>query len=160
MTKEVALKYDSEKPAYHLIDLEFLREVVRGQKPLLESGMTAHRCLQEWALFGEVGSLDSAFWYVATLYGARDPAQVATTELARSLAFGAKKYSANNWRRGFEWHRLYRAAWGHIESHMSGQMYDPDSGLMHLSHALAMIMFLWCHQSQCLGTDDRAEMIR
>jgi hypothetical protein len=80
------------------------------------------------------------------------PAMSATAEV---MAYGAKKYSPHNWRRGFEWSRLYAAALRHLLAHMSGEDKDPETGLSHLSHAACCLMFLQEHEIEGLGTDDR-----
>lgn len=74
---------------------------------------------------------------------------------AEVLAFGAKKYSANNWRGGFEWSRLMDAAMRHLVAFNSGQDLDPESGLSHIDHAAACIAFLQAHIKSGLGTDNR-----
>lgn len=80
------------------------------------------------------------------------PAMRSTAEV---MAFGAKKYDAHNWRKGFEWSRLYGAALRHLTSHMEGENTDPESGLSHLAHAACCIMFLQEHEIRKLGKDDR-----
>lgn len=75
--------------------------------------------------------------------------------LAAVLTFGATKYAAHNWRKGLEWHRLIRAALGHILAFMGGEDLDPESGLPHLDHAAYCIMFLSEFQKTGTGTDDR-----
>lgn len=56
-------------------------------------------------------------------------------ELAAVRAFGAKKYSRNNWKKGFKVSRSLAAALRHIFAFLSGQTSDPESGLSHLGHA-------------------------
>lgn len=74
---------------------------------------------------------------------------------AEALAFGAEKYGDFNWRKGFNWSRLYGAALRHLLAHMNGEDKDPESGLSHLAHADCCIMFLLEHEIKGLGTDDR-----
>jgi len=75
--------------------------------------------------------------------------------IATVLTFGAQKYSAHNWRKGFKWSRLYGAALRHLTAHMSGEGIDPESGLSHLDHAACCLMFLQEHEKCGLGQDDR-----
>jgi Domain of unknown function (DUF5664) len=56
-------------------------------------------------------------------------------EVARVREFGAKKYSKNNWKRGFKVSRSLAAALRHIFTFLSGEINDPESGLSHLGHA-------------------------
>ena len=74
---------------------------------------------------------------------------------AAVMTFGAIKYAAHNWRKGFEWSRLYGAALRHILAHMNGEDRDPESGMSHLDHAACCIMFLQEHEKLGLGVDDR-----
>jgi hypothetical protein len=75
--------------------------------------------------------------------------------VAQVLEFGAKKYEANNWRKGFDHTRLYSAALRHIMSSLKGEDLDPESGLDHISHAACCVLFLLEHRLKGLGRDDR-----
>lgn len=75
--------------------------------------------------------------------------------IAEVMTFGAKKYAAHNWRKGFEWSRLFGAALRHLFAALRGEDKDPESGLPHLAHAGCCIMFLLEHYLCNLGTDDR-----
>lgn len=79
----------------------------------------------------------------------------ALVEIANVLSVGAKKYDDHNWRKGFDWSRLYGAALRHLLAHMDGEDHDPETGLSHLAHAGCCIMFLIEHESKGLGNDDR-----
>lgn len=57
------------------------------------------------------------------------------TALARVRAFGSKKYSRNNWKKGFKIDRSLAAALRHIFARLAGQKLDFESGLDHLWHA-------------------------
>ena len=63
-------------------------------------------------------------------------------ELAKVLDLGAKKYGKGNWKNGFNWSRLYGAAQRHLHQWYSGETFDTESGLNHLSHALCNLVFL------------------
>lgn len=58
-------------------------------------------------------------------------------EAVKVFTFGAKKYGINTWQNlpnGFE---RYRAAFlRHMVAHLKGEEFDPESGLLHLSHCL------------------------
>ncbi len=83
-----------------------------------------------------------------------DPLWLKTT--AEVLAFGEKKYGAWNWAKGtFEWHRLYRAAMGHLTDWYAGEETDPETGLSHLWHASCCLMFLTRYVHDNLGKDTR-----
>ena len=79
----------------------------------------------------------------------------ALTEVAKVLTFGASKYDAWNWKKGFAWSRLYGAALRHLFAWHQREDHDPESGLLHLAHAGCCVLFLLAHQVLELGTDDR-----
>ena len=59
------------------------------------------------------------------------------------LTFGAKKYSAHNWRlvENAE-DRYFSALMRHIKAHRMGGLNDPETGKPHVDHALACMLFL------------------
>lgn len=64
-------------------------------------------------------------------------------EVAKVLTYGAKKYSAENWRQveGKEW-RYFDAAQRHLWQYHSGQVVDSETNINHLAHAICSLMFL------------------
>ena len=68
----------------------------------------------------------------------------AVEDIVKVLEFGAKKYSANNWRTGtgFSYKRILNSLLRHIFAYMRGEDLDPESGLSHLAHAGCNIIFL------------------
>ncbi len=75
--------------------------------------------------------------------------------LAEVLTFGAKKYAAWNWAKGFDWSRLYGATQRHLAAWYSGENKDPETGYSHLAHALCCVVFLVVHERRGLGRDAR-----
>lgn len=80
---------------------------------------------------------------------------IALTEIAKVLTFGAKKYADHNWRKGFAWSRLLGAAMRHLLAFLSGQDKDPETGLSHLAHLGATVIFLLEHEVTHIDKDDR-----
>jgi hypothetical protein len=80
---------------------------------------------------------------------------LAIEELAKVLTFGAKKYAADNWRKGMAWRRLIGAARRHLAAFSRGEDVDPESGLSHVAHAMCCLMFLEEYRQAANGTDDR-----
>jgi hypothetical protein len=75
--------------------------------------------------------------------------------IAAVLGYGARKYTAHNWREGIAASRLYAALQRHLWAFWQGEDIDPESGLPHLDHAACELMFLaWTvrHRPMC---DDR-----
>jgi hypothetical protein len=56
--------------------------------------------------------------------------------------FGAEKYEADNWRRGYAWSLSFSAMMRHLAAFWSGEETDPESGLPHLAHAAFHVMAL------------------
>jgi len=66
----------------------------------------------------------------------------ATLALAQVLTYGAKKYKPNNWQQVDDTTRYVDALYRHLEAWRSGEEFDEESGLSHLSHAMTNIVFL------------------
>lgn len=79
----------------------------------------------------------------------------AVAEIADVLAYGAQKYSANNWCRGTNWGRYFAALCRHIFAWWRGEDVDPETGLSHLAHAGCCLLFLMEYQRNGWGIDDR-----
>lgn len=62
--------------------------------------------------------------------------------LARVLTFGAQKYGDRNWEKGINYSRLVAALRRHLNSWMSGELIDPETGESHLNHVLCNTAFL------------------
>ena len=65
------------------------------------------------------------------------------TQLMAVLEYGASKYGAHNWRLVSDGKTRYAdAAMRHFLAWQAGETLDAESGLPHLAHALASLMFL------------------
>jgi hypothetical protein len=76
--------------------------------------------------------------------------EVVPLELAKVMTYGANKYQENNWKfvRPFK-KRYYAALMRHLQSWKIGEVADCETGLSHLSHALACLSFLlWQEKSK------------
>jgi hypothetical protein len=63
---------------------------------------------------------------------------------AETLMFGADKYGDYNYRGGIKHTRILDAVLRHLMSHLNNEDLDTESGLPHLSHAIAGIsMLIW-----------------
>ncbi|KKN67766.1 hypothetical protein LCGC14_0457990 [marine sediment metagenome] len=73
--------------------------------------------------------------------------------LAAVLTHGAKKYDDRNWEKGIKFSRVYGAVLRHLLAWWDHEDDDPESGLLHLDHALCGLMFLshYEHGRDALG---------
>ncbi|MDB4439205.1 DUF5664 domain-containing protein [bacterium] len=76
-------------------------------------------------------------------------------ETAQVLAFGAQKYSDNNWVKGASWSRYFSAMMRHMWAWWRGEDNDPETGYSHLAHAACCLGFLMAYQRRGIGKDDR-----
>jgi len=83
------------------------------------------------------------------------PANV-TREVSVGLMEGAMKYGKHNYREsGVRAHVYVDAAIGHISDYWEGEDIDPDSGLHHITKAIACLYVLRDAQMRDMCTDDR-----
>ena len=82
----------------------------------------------------------------------------ALEEVAKVLAFGAKKYDDWNWAKGMAYSRLIGAFFRHSFAWARGIDKDQETTLSHLSHAACCILFLITYELKGLGTDDRPKI--
>lgn len=70
-------------------------------------------------------------------------------ELAvRAMTFKLKDYPKDNWQKVEDpENRFYSAMMCHIAAYNCGEIFDPETGLPHLAHALANLIFLLWHTS-------------
>lgn len=79
----------------------------------------------------------------------------AVAALAEVLTFGAEKYGARNWEKGFPWGRVFAALMRHLWAWWRRAPADPETGFSHLWHALACVAFLVAFEARGAGEDDR-----
>lgn len=63
-------------------------------------------------------------------------------ELAKVFTFGANKYSSENWKLCDDDDRYIGALFRHLQAHRQGELFDEESGMLHLSHLLTNAAFL------------------
>src|SRR4029450_11198503 len=71
------------------------------------------------------------------------------------FTMGATKYGDYNWRKGMEWHRVFRARMAPAWKWWWGQKYDPEDGQHHLASVAWCAMVLMEYEDDKLGIDDR-----
>lgn len=82
--------------------------------------------------------------------------ETATALGCLGLLDGMLKYGRGNWRAvGIRYSIYYDAAKRHVNAWFEGEDIDPDSGLPHLSHALACLAIIVDAQAKGNAVDDR-----
>lgn len=67
----------------------------------------------------------------------------ALEEVLRTLSFGAAEYGDENWKQvPAAKERYLNAAFRHLIEHAKGKKTDPKTGLFHVAHAAANMLFL------------------
>ena len=62
--------------------------------------------------------------------------------IVETLTQGAAEYGDDNWKLNPDDARFYAAAMRHMEAWRAGEVINPDSGVQHLAHAAANLVFL------------------
>lgn len=84
---------------------------------------------------------------------------IALVGTAKILEFGAKKYSANNWRKGMAWSRCIASLLRHTFKFMSGEDIDHETNLPHVDHMACNVMFLQEYFRTHKELDDRHKTV-
>jgi len=80
---------------------------------------------------------------------------IAIMKTGEVMNYGKQKYAAHNWRAGLAWSRVLAAALRHLFAYIGGDDKDSESGLSHLAHAAACVMFLLEYEETHKELDDR-----
>lgn len=150
-----AIKEDAGKPQLSLLPVQFydnLPVISEDDNPEVYGVMLAvRRALCALAEYAADSTTDTSYTriidalnYVVDTFSTPYAAAVAT---ARTMEYGAKKYSRDNWRAGFADSRLLDAAMRHLTQWLSDKFMglsgmDAESGLDHRGHAMFEISAL------------------
>jgi hypothetical protein len=74
---------------------------------------------------------------------------------ARVWAYGAKKYSRNNWMKGMAWSVPLASMLRHIAAWQAGEDIDPETGESHLDHISCNVRMLQLYRTTYPEGDDR-----
>lgn len=75
--------------------------------------------------------------------------------VAGVFTFGAEKYAERNWEKGMDWGRVFAATQRHMMAFWGGEMYDPETGMLHTAHASFGTLVLTAYTLRDLGADTR-----
>ena len=68
--------------------------------------------------------------------------------MIRVLEFGAKKYSAENWKKGLDLKEILESMQRHLAAMMDGEEIDNESGIDHMGHIMCNAMFYNYHKKK------------
>lgn len=80
---------------------------------------------------------------------------LALRHLGEVSGFGAQKYDAFNFLRGYDWALSVDALYRHMNAFWSGEDRDPESGLLHVGHVAWHGLALTSFQLREIGEDTR-----
>lgn len=83
--------------------------------------------------------------------------QSALLPMVEVLEFGAKKYSAHNWKKGLSVTEICESLKRHLDAFMEGEDIDPESGLPHIGHMQCNTLFLSWMMEHRKDLDDRSK---
>jgi len=86
-------------------------------------------------------------------YDLVDP--IAMREIVKVLTQGAEKYGDRNWEKGLGWMGVIASCKRHLAEFELGHDIDKESGLLHLAHAVANLMYLLTYSVTYPQGDDR-----
>lgn len=69
--------------------------------------------------------------------------------------YGSKKYDENNWRKGIPYGKIFAAFCRHSGQWHGGEVFDGESGMHHLGHALWQLFCLRWYEQHTPENDDR-----
>lgn len=77
----------------------------------------------------------------------------AEKERVRALMFGVEKYEAWDWlhKKPYTYTEVFNKLRRHMERVRSGEMIDPESGLLHFAHMAADIDFILTYELRGMG---------
>jgi uncharacterized HAD superfamily protein len=78
-----------------------------------------------------------------------------TEGLGRVLTHGATKYQPRNWQKGLHWTGVLASLKRHITAFERGEDYDPETGCLHMEHAMVNAGFLVTYYKHKPEFDDR-----
>ena len=76
-------------------------------------------------------------------------------DMVEVLEYGAKKYSAHNWKRGLKTTEVCESLMRHLFAYLNGEDNDPESGCSHVGHIQCNAMFLAYMMNHRPDLDDR-----
>lgn len=77
--------------------------------------------------------------------------------LAQVMDYGDNKYAPGNWKKGTNWLEFFGSTLRHLYKWRQGEDVDPESGCLHLAHAICNLTFLIWYSKHVRGHDDRLD---
>lgn len=79
----------------------------------------------------------------------------AKEQAAKVMTFGLEKYGKDNWTKGMPWSEAEASLRRHLEAYASGEDFDPETGIYHLSHVRVNADFIVDYYRSHPEMDDR-----
>ena len=79
--------------------------------------------------------------------------------LVKVLMFGANKYSPNNWMKNMSLKEIEESSFRHLTAIMDGEMYDKESGELHIGHLMCNAMFWNYHYNKLNENKEKSKEI-
>lgn len=79
----------------------------------------------------------------------------ARNEMVKVLTKGAEKYAPRNWEKGMPWMEVLASMKRHIAAFEAGEDYDPETGCLHMAHAMCNAAFITEYYKISPQYDDR-----
>lgn len=141
---------------------EFVREVVRAEKPKLQQLMNETGVFSG-GMTGKMNLPKGEVRVTSTTGGQKGQKQArmgsldpwALLQVGEVAGFGEEKYERLNYMKGYDWNLNYDAMQRHLGLFWSGVDLDEESGLPHLAHAAWHCLALLAFGHHGLGTDTR-----
>jgi len=137
------IKHDENKLRYDLIDSRFMLRMLNETPTTKHSSLYCKRRLYELSMITKLYSFQVSTICLFQDFVAQVDNYNYEDALARVLTWGAKKYPSKGWRECKETGKFLAAAHRHNNCIIAGDPIDRESGLKHLDHILANLMFLY-----------------
>lgn len=79
----------------------------------------------------------------------------AVEQMARVMTKGSEKYAERNWENGMDWSKCLASLKRHVAAFERGEDYDPETGLLHMAHAMTNAAFITEYYKIFPQGDDR-----
>lgn len=171
---ETALRFNQDKLRIELIPLKILDEFYcfrtdkvfsledviyayqNGQdffdSKYLYIDAVGHGLIQELLTWYAVNNMRNTKYSAISIFYDKSPL---LEDIANVFTMGAKKYAPFNWAKGASWLQTLGSLLRHYRKYLNGEVYDEESKIHHLAHAIVNAIFLKSFYQLAPWHDDR-----